>query len=1041
MHCAICGSDTPYPAAACQVCSTPFPRSVPASESETMAHGTGPIRPGDPRASDPDATVAGYPQVPFDEAPTRLGTAEVGSGSGSGRGSGSGTGGVSRRQIAGPLEPGEPFGTRYRILRVLGAGGMGVVYQAWDEELGVAVALKVIRPEVMADPETARDIERRFKRELLLARQVTHRNVVRIHDLGEVNGVKYITMPFIEGTSLASVLTVKRKLPVAEMLPVARDIAAGLCSAHEAGVVHRDLKPENVMLASDGSAIIMDFGISRSASAGPEQPGKSDPSSKTRNPRFDPAMAGLTMAGAVVGTLDYMAPEQAKAEAIDQRADIYSFGLIVRDMLLGLRKTSGNTAIDDLMARIKAAPPAVRTVDPQVPEPVDELVSRCLQPDPAARYQTSQELLAELNRLDDEGQLKPEPRRLTWKNGSVAALVLLALLTGTWWFSRTPPAPPARPPVSILVADFENGTGEEVFQGSLEQALIIAMEGSSFITSYPRTSANALRNTVTTEKSLNETASRLVAVREGVNVVLAGRISKNASGYQLSVHAISPSDGQEVAKADAAASTKNEILGAVTALASDMREQLGDTTTADTHDAETLTASNLEAVRDYSIGQDFNQRGRHDDAIRQYQSAIKADPKFGRAYSGLATSLFYVGRRDDAAKMWAEALKYMDRMTDREKYRTRGTYFLAVTQNYEKAIEEFSTLVRRYPADRVGHNNLAFAYFATQDFAKAREEGRRAVELAPTNVIIRNNAVLYAMYAGDFAAASAEADEVIKLDPTFFKPYLAKAVAALTEGNEDAARDAYARMAKTDAVGASTANLGLADMAIYMGRWSEAERLLREGSPQDRQANNQDALGAKLAALAEVQVERGQLAAAAVTAAEALKSGHGEGIAVPAARVLARARDANAVKSLASEFLSRLQPQQRAYGRLIEGDLALTENRVPDAVDAFRESLKQTDLWQARFTRGIAYVHAKQYAEALSDLEACEGRRGEAVAAYLDDLPTFRYLASLPYWKARAQEGTGQHAEARQNYDRFLQIRGAGGGALVEDAKKRRAAL
>jgi serine/threonine protein kinase len=303
------------------------------------------------------------------------------------------------------------------------------------------------------------------------------------------------------------------------MLPVARDIAAGLCSAHDAGVVHRDLKPENVMLASDGSAIIMDFGISRSASADPVRGDKSDPSSPTRNVTFDKATAaGLTMAGTVVGTLDYMAPEQAKAEDIDQRADIYSFGLIVRDMLLGLRKTSGNTAMDDLMARIKAAPPAVRTIDPAVPDPVDQLVARCLQPDPAARYQTSQELLGELNRLDDEGELKPEPRRLTWTNGTAAALLLIALLTGTWWFSRTPPAPPARPPVSILVADFENGTGEEVFQGSLEQALIIAMEGSSFITSYPRASANALRNTVTTEKSLNETASRLVAVREGVNV-------------------------------------------------------------------------------------------------------------------------------------------------------------------------------------------------------------------------------------------------------------------------------------------------------------------------------------------------------------------------------------------------------------------------------------------------------------------------------------------------------------------------------------------
>ncbi len=1036
MHCSHCGTDTPYPAAACQVCSTPFPASASAAESETIAPRPAAKTPaaqapgGDPGRSDGDTRV-GYPGAdaprPFDDAPTRLATDPAM---------------VTSPQTTGPLAPGEPFGARYRILRLLGAGGMGVVYQAWDEELGVGVALKVIRPEVMADPLSAHDIERRFKRELLLARQVTHRNVVRIHDLGEVNGTKYITMPFIEGTSLASVLTARGKLPVAEALLVARDIAAGLCAAHEAGVVHRDLKPENVMLASDGSAIIMDFGISRSASADPVRGDKSDPSSPTRNVTFDKATAaGLTMAGTVVGTLDYMAPEQAKAEDIDQRADIYSFGLIVRDMLLGLRKTSGNTAMDDLMARIKAAPPAVRTIDPAVPDPVDQLVARCLQPDPAARYQTSQELLGELNRLDDEGELKPEPRRLTWTNGTAAALLLIALLTGTWWFSRTPPAPPARPPVSILVADFENGTGEEVFQGSLEQALIIAMEGSSFITSYPRASANALRNTVTTEKSLNETASRLVAVREGVNVVLAGRISKNASGYQLSVHAISPSDGQEVAKADGAAATKAEILGAVTALASTMREQLGDTAVSDSQDAETLTASNLEAVRDYAIGQDFNQRGRHDDAIRQYQAAIKADPRFGRAYSGLATSLFYVGRREEAATMWAEALKYMDRMTDREKYRTRGTYFLAVTQNYDKAIEEFSTLVSRYPADRVGRNNLAFAYFATQDFAKAREEGRRAVELAPTNVIIRNNAVLYAMYAGDFGAASAEADQVIQLDPTFYKAYLAKAVAALADGNEAAAQDAYNRMAKTDAVGASAANLGLADIAIYMGRWNDAGRLLRDGILVDRQANNQDALGAKLAALAEMQIEQGQPRAAAATAGEAVKSRQGEGDAGPAGRVGARAADPGGVRGRGSGWRARRQPQQRAAGRLIEGDLALTENRVLDAVDALRESLKQTDLWQARFTRGIAYVEAKQYAEALSDLEACEGRRGEAVAAFLDDLPTFRYLATLPYWKARAQEGAGQRAEAQQNYDRFLQIRGAGGGALVEDARKRRAAL
>ena len=240
---------------------------------------------------------------------------------------------------------------------------MGVVYQAWDDSLGVAVALKVIRPEVMADPAAAEDLERRFKRELLLARQVTHRNVVRIHDLGEVDGIKYISMPYLDGSSLASILAEKGKLTVAEVLPIAKDIVAGLIAAHEAGVVHRDLKPENIMLESDGPAVIMDFGISRSAAPEPPRQAKGAPSPSRRTATFNAAAfaGGLTVAGTVVGTLDYMAPEQARAEPVDQRADIYSFGMIVRDMLLGLRRTAGRDAIAELMARIKQAPPPVRT--------------------------------------------------------------------------------------------------------------------------------------------------------------------------------------------------------------------------------------------------------------------------------------------------------------------------------------------------------------------------------------------------------------------------------------------------------------------------------------------------------------------------------------------------------------------------------------------------------------------------------------------------------------------------------------------------------
>ena len=218
------------------------------------------------------------------------------------------------------MSAGTEFGPRYRILRELGAGGMGVVYQAWDSVLGVAVALKVIRPDVMAsDPMLAQEIERRFKRELLLARQVTHKHVVRIHDLGQVEGVKYISMPYIEGKDLASVLRERRCLPVPEALKIARQIVEGLVAAHEAGVVHRDLKPENVMIDQDGQALIMDFGISRSVSR---------------------STATATAAGAIVGTLEYMAPEQARGQAVDQRADLYALGLMLHDMLAGRRRLS-----------------------------------------------------------------------------------------------------------------------------------------------------------------------------------------------------------------------------------------------------------------------------------------------------------------------------------------------------------------------------------------------------------------------------------------------------------------------------------------------------------------------------------------------------------------------------------------------------------------------------------------------------------------------------------------------------------------------------
>src|SRR5262245_9267689 len=390
----------------------------------------------------------------------------------------------------GPLSPGEAFGARYHIIRLLGSGGMGAVYHAWDAALEVSVAIKVIRPEIMADSQAAAEVERRFKRELLLARQVTHKNVVRIHDLGEIGGIKYITMSFVDGVDLATLLKERGKLPVPTVVRLARSLVSGLVAAHTAGVVHRDLKPANIMFGADQEALIMDFGIARSsgnvaaAPITPELPAHLRPDAVT-------VARGKT--GGIVGTVEYMAPEQASGREVDQRADIYSFGLILYDSLLGPgRSARAKNPVAELRSRMERGLPPARSIEPGVPEAFDALISRCLDPDPAKRFQTTGELEADLDRLDDAGEPIPVKRVVGLKMLAAVITLALALVGGSWWYARTLAPEKPHDPVSVVVADIQNGTGETALDRALEPALIRAFEGAGFISAYDR---NALRST------------------------------------------------------------------------------------------------------------------------------------------------------------------------------------------------------------------------------------------------------------------------------------------------------------------------------------------------------------------------------------------------------------------------------------------------------------------------------------------------------------------------------------------------------------------
>jgi tetratricopeptide (TPR) repeat protein len=920
---------------------------------------------------------------------------------------------AARRVGTGPLTVGQPFGARYHIIRVLGAGGMGVVYQAWDSELNVAVAVKVIRPETLGDPGTAAEVERRFKRELLLARNVTHRNVVRIHDLGERDGIKYLTMPFIEGEDLAGTLRRRGRLPVPEALNIARQVAAGLAAAHQAGVIHRDLKPENIMVGADGTAVIMDFGISRSVSG----------------------TATATALGGVVGTLEYMAPEQAQGQPVDPRADIYAFGLMLYDMLTGRQRlTRSDNPMSEIMSRMQHAPTALRQLDQAIPEAIEQIVSRCVEPLAEKRYQATADLVAALEGLTPDGHqaLTAKGSRSVLTPVAVGVAVIALGLAGWSMLKSRPPAAPAAPPkpISILIANFENPAREEQFEGLLEQAMAVGIEGTSFITAFPRRDALRVAREIAPDKMLTEDVARLVSTREGIDRIVAGTISSpDGRGYRLDLRVLDPSDARPLLEWNTSVGSKADVLTAVGRGAAQVRTALGDTS-ASAADAETFTARSLEAAQAYAKAQESNWAGETATAIAEYEKAIKLDPDLGRAYAGLAALHFNAGRRDQGEEYYKLALQHTDRMTERERLRTRGGYYLLV-RNSAKANEELQALVDKYPADTAALANLAVNRVYERRMSDAVELGQRAAQIYPKNVIRRNNVALFMMYAGDFDGAEREARAALTLKPDFPKAFVALAMAQL--GRRQIA-EAEATWKQLDAIpaGRSFAVSGLADLALYRGRIAEAIAILtRDGAvPADAR---------HLATLAEAQLAQGNESAAVTSAlAAAQKAGSDPAVLFLAGRILAQARRPQAV-GIADTLARSIDTDPRMYAALLTGEIALRNGDARAALEHFTAAQKLADTWPGRFALGRALLAAGRFPEAESEFDKClTAKHGEATAVFLDEIPTYRILAPVHYYMGLVRAGLENDRGALDSFRTFVDLKKDGDEqGLVADARRR----
>jgi tetratricopeptide (TPR) repeat protein len=615
----------------------------------------------------------------------------------------------------------------------------------------------------------------------------------------------------------------------------------------------------------------------------------------------------------------------------------------------------------------------------------------------------------------------------------VIGVLLAALSFSVYLNLQDEPIPAAAlAPVSILIADFDNETGDPVFDSLLEEALTVGLESAPFVTTYDRHSAASLVTKLDDgAEGLDVDAARQLSVKEGIKYVLAGTLRPNGSAYALSVVMLDPADGEAIAEATAFAKNKSGIFGAVGSLAGQIRAALGDASfdSGELPLSETFTAASVEAASDYSKARVLVREGSFDEALEFYQRAIDADPNIGRAFAGYALALFRMGRREDAEEMWQKAEFSLDTMTERERLHTLAGYHIVAARNYQRAQDTYERLAELYPADSTTQNNLAIAYFMDADYERAKIKALRLVEIYPKNILYRSDLSLYAMYAGDFATAAAEAQKVLEQEPGRYQAHQPLAIAALATGDVESAVRHYRKMVGTSVSGNSRANMGLADTAIFAGKFEEATTLLTNGMRHDRDVGMTNYLARKAIMLASILTMGGSPGAAQDVVEEVLEQSRSElvalpvRIAFPAAHMLIQLGQAKDAADIADELGDELQPYSRAYGKLIEGMLAMVEGDSAAAIELAKQSIDLTDLWLGRFHLGVIYLEAGYPAEALLQFELCEGRIGEASSLFLDDMPTWRYTASLNYWKARAHEAIDMRTPAIKGYQTFLALR------------------